>query len=463
MRNCARLVPGGRGRVVLALTAALTSVVARRITRRLRWLQESASTAAYQRLPVVVRELNAAPAGTVRHEEVADRSAADLILDDEDEIAEVGAAVRELYREAVLTAGEQAVMRKNIADMFVHLSHREQRLVDALLAQVDRVEYDETDPDRLRQLYQLDNLATRMARINQSLLVLGGSGTSRVRPEAVPMVTVVQAALSQIEQYTRVRIGTLDNGLDRGRHAVDEMAHMLAELLDNATTYSPPEDRGVGDRTAVARPPHPADHRPGRRAVPTALRAHQRPLGCSSGSGGGGRPGDGADGRGPAGVPARYPGRAACRPPGWHGGRGDDPLEPRPQWVTPTLVPTAAGASVARRRERPANPSSPLFRRAAPASRAPDGQWLVHYRLAGADVTWPTNDGEPWAAAMEPAANLTVVTTTGLPQRHAGAASGAHPPSGADRGPHRRLDPTSIAAAMSAYARGVAGYRAPSS
>jgi HAMP domain-containing protein len=234
-------IQAGAVALALALTAVLTSAVARRITRRLRRLQDSASTAAYQRLPVVVRELNAAPAGMARYRDVADRLAADIVVDDEDEIAAVGAALRELFREAVLTAGEQAMMRRNVADMFVHLSHREQRLVDALLVRVDAVEYDETDPDRLRQLYELDNLATRMGRINKSLLVLGGSGASRVRPEAVPIVTVVQAALSQIEQYSRVRIGALDNRLSLQGDTVDEAGTHAGRAARQRHSYSPPE------------------------------------------------------------------------------------------------------------------------------------------------------------------------------------------------------------------------------
>jgi signal transduction histidine kinase len=464
--------------LVLALTAALTSVVARRITRRLRWLQESASTAAYQRLPVVVRELNAAPPGRVRHDEVAARSSADLVLDDEDEIAEVGAAVRELYREAVRTAGEQAVMRENIADMFVQLSRRVQRLVDALLAQVDRVEYDETDPDRLQQLYQLDNLATRMARINQSLLVLGGSGTSRVRPAGVPMVTVVQAALSQIEQYARVRIGAFDNGLLLAGAAVDEMAHLLAELLDNATAYSPPEtevwvtgqplpdglklqiiDQGVGlssQRCAEINT---------QLAAPAAVElAGVRAMGLM--------------------VVGRLASRRGIRVElrrGFHGGAVAEVTIPsmlvsrgEPAASAPTI---SASAAVVAPRDRgwPAGPPSHPFRPVAPvvaaaAAPAPRQRMVSAWfktALDGDDVVvaWPSSDGERWAAAIEPAASAaTAATAAGLPrrvpQRHPVPDA---PPSGETGGrPNRRLDPATIAAAMSAFAQGMAGHRAPS-
>ncbi|GAA2631978.1 hypothetical protein GCM10010399_75370 [Dactylosporangium fulvum] len=242
---------------VLLIAIVLTGIVARRITRRLRYLHDAARTVAYEQLPAVVSELRAAAPGTVDPDEVADRASATLSVAGADEVADVAQAFRAVHREAVRIAGEQAVMRSNVAEIFVHLSRREQRLVDAVLAQVDRVERDETDPDRLQQLYQLDHLATRMARINLSLLVLGGSGAARVRREDAPLGKVLQAAISQIEHYVRVRFGSVDDDVAVVAEAVDEVVHLLAELLDNATGYSPPESevwvtgRALGDRVII--------------------------------------------------------------------------------------------------------------------------------------------------------------------------------------------------------------------
>ncbi|WP_238013996.1 nitrate- and nitrite sensing domain-containing protein [Dactylosporangium sp. AC04546] len=242
---------------VLLIAIILTGMVARRITRRLRYLHDAARTVAYDQLPAVVSELRAAAPGTVDPDEVADRASATLAVSGADEVADVASAFRAVHREAVRIAGEQAVMRSNVAEIFVHLSRREQRLVDAVLAQVDRVERDETDPDRLQQLYQLDHLATRMARINLSLLVLGGSGAARIRREDAPLGKVLQAAISQIEHYVRVRFGSIDDDVAVVAEAVDEIVHLLAELLDNATGYSPPESdvwvtaRALGDRVII--------------------------------------------------------------------------------------------------------------------------------------------------------------------------------------------------------------------
>ncbi|MGI5244172.1 sensor histidine kinase [Dactylosporangium sp. CA-139066] len=243
--------------VVLLVAIVLTGFVARRLTRRLRYLQDAARTVAYEQLPAVVSELRAAAPGTVDPDEVADRASSTLAVAGADEVADVAQAFRAVHREAVRIAGEQAVMRSNVAEIFVHLSRREQRLVDAVLAQVDKVERDETDPDRLQELYQLDHLATRMARINLSLLVLGGSGAARVRREDAPLGKVLQAAISQIEHYVRVRFGSVDDDVAVVAEAVDEIVHLLAELLDNATGYSPPESevwvtgRALGDRVIV--------------------------------------------------------------------------------------------------------------------------------------------------------------------------------------------------------------------
>ncbi|WP_432987728.1 sensor histidine kinase [Dactylosporangium sp. CA-233914] len=243
--------------IVLLVAIVLTSYVARRLTRRLRYLQDAARTVAYDQLPSVVAELRAAAPGTVDPDEVADRASSTLVVAGSDEVADVAQAFRAVHREAVKIAGEQAVMRSNVAEIFVHLSRREQRLVDAVLAQVDKVERDETDPDRLQELYQLDHLATRMARINLSLLVLGGSGAARVRREDAPLGKVLQAAISQIEHYVRVRFGSVDDDVAVVAEAVDEIVHLLAELLDNATGYSPPESEvwvtasGLGDRVIV--------------------------------------------------------------------------------------------------------------------------------------------------------------------------------------------------------------------
>ncbi len=515
--------------LVLVLTVVLTSVVAGRITRRLRSLRNTVTKVAYDRLPSVVRELNAAPPGSVRPNEVADRSVSEFRITGADEIAEVATATRALHREAVRIAGEQAVMRANVAEIFVHLSRREQRLVDAMLAQVDKVERDEADPERLQQLYQLDHLATRMARINQSLLVLGGSGSSRVRQEPVPLDRVTQAALSQIEHYTRVRMGAVDKELCVAGPAVDEIVHLLAELLDNATGYSPPEtevlvtghalsdraivqvvDQGVGlsaqryqqlnaalanptsvdvsgvramGLTVVARlaarhgvavelRPGPTRGTVAEIVMPATIIVHrpvQQPEPVASGVGaalfspGGAhpaRPGVAHTGSPMAGTGS---GRAHTGSPMagiGQGAPGRVPAVARPSVAGPMAAP--ASAAPAR------STAAPLFQPLAgsdPAGsdrRAVNGWFKTALDGESVKITWPVDAGEKWAAAtmalpIQPGPSSTEV---GLPRRvpQPHLIPDARQPA-ADA--PRKLDPAAVAAAMSAYAKGVAGRRAP--
>ncbi len=458
------LIQGAGVAAAVVLAAVLTSVVAGRITRRLRWLRNSATAAAYHRLPMVVSELNAAPTGTVRYDEMANRSAAELVLDSEhdDEIGAVGAAMRELFREAVRTAGQQAVMRKNIGDMFVHLSHREQRLVDALLAQVDLVERDETDPDRLYQLYQLDNLATRMGRINKSLLVLGGSGASRVRRDAVPLVMVMQAALSQIEQYPRVQIGQLDSRMFVAGDVVDELAHLLAELLDNATTYSPPDtqvwvggqplrdcllvqviDAGVG-LSAQRREELNARLASSAAAELTSLRS----MGLV------------VVGR----LAARHRLRVELRA-GHRGGTVADVAIPWNivSWgetstvvsAAPAAVPGSHGGHVATAEQAWIRPGAAAPTPAA-APGTVNGWFSSRIDSSGATVLWPGNEAEQWSGAPQYGDPL-LAGESGLPVRVPSQRDAFATPYRGDvaGGSPRRLDPVAVAAAMSAYARAV--------
>ncbi|MFD0748165.1 nitrate- and nitrite sensing domain-containing protein [Phytohabitans flavus] len=250
------ILEGAAMAVALALTVLVTWAVARQITNRLRRLRDAANTVAFDELPAMVEELRR-PDASVHPEMLAAQVTTNLDRGSGDEIGEVGEAFTAVHRAAVRTAAEQAVMRANTAKIFIHLSRREQRLVDAVLAQVDLAEQDETDPDRLQRLYTLDNLATRMGRINASLLVLGGVGVGRMRQDDVPLSKMLQAALSQIEHYERVRLGVVDTDVAVSRDGVDEVVHLLAELMDNATTYAPPESetwvtaRSLGDRVIV--------------------------------------------------------------------------------------------------------------------------------------------------------------------------------------------------------------------
>lgn len=391
------------------------------------------------------------------------------------------------------TAAEQAVMRANTADIFIHLSRREQRLVDAVLAQVDLVERDETDPDRLDQLYTLDNLATRMGRINASLLVLGGVGVGRVRQRDVPLQQVLQAALSQIEHYARVRLGMIDGDVAVAAKTVDEVVHLLAELMDNATTYSPPgsetwvSGRSLGDRVIVQISDEGVGLSTQRMQQLNELLAHPPAidvaavramglvvvgqlaarLGATVQLRRGPRRGILAEATLPAAIirslpPEEYllaPGRLsrrAARTP------SPPPYQPRPE-------PTAG-----RRPTERTLPAAPVFRPAPPPpdrGDAPTEELLIFEQVNH----WFQNDvvdgqnGQQWSspaddawrtAAQAHTPEVATTTNSGLPkrqpQRHL-VPGGVTVPQQQQRSEYR--DPAQVATAMAAYARGVANRR----
>ncbi|MET0417603.1 MAG: ATP-binding protein, partial [Actinoplanes sp.] len=124
--------------------------------------------------------------------------------------------------------------------MVVHLTHRSQRLSDRVIARLDRLEEGEADPDRLAELFELDHLITQMRRHEEDLLVLAGARSARVRRAPVALSDVLRAAQSEIEQYTRVEFGPVDRSVEVVAPAAVDLVHLVAELLDNATRFSPP-------------------------------------------------------------------------------------------------------------------------------------------------------------------------------------------------------------------------------
>ncbi len=243
---------------VLLLAIILGFGVARSMARSLTNLRRGALDVAYHRLPDVVAQLrDEAGLGGVTADQIADRQAGAIAVTGGDEIGQVAAAFNAVHREAVRVAGEQALMRVGVGAMFVTLARRLQGLVDMLIGRLDRVERDEQDPTRLAELFALDHLATRMRRYHVSLLVLGGTSQATIREEPAPMLDVLRAAQSQVERYTRIEFGAVDEGVSVAPHAVDHVVHALAELLDNATRFSPPqtqvrvEAHRISDRVLV--------------------------------------------------------------------------------------------------------------------------------------------------------------------------------------------------------------------
>jgi signal transduction histidine kinase len=220
---------------VLALAVLVTVMASRSITRPLSRLVGAAENMANHALPQAVQEILETPLGEdVQVPELA-------TIDDRGgyEIAEVASALNTVQDSATGLAVEQAVLRRNIADAFVNLGRRNQALLTRLLDAVTQMERQEADPDELQALFTLDHLATRMRRNAESLVVLAGVDARRQWSNPVAIVDVVRGALGEVEQYQRVDIVELDGALVSGSTVAD-LTHLVAELLENALQYSPP-------------------------------------------------------------------------------------------------------------------------------------------------------------------------------------------------------------------------------
>ncbi len=225
--------------LVLGLAFVTTWLTARSITRPLRSLTAQAKDVAERRLPGALREVLDRPLGA----DVSIPVVEPVRVDTRDEVTDVAVAISSVQDTAVDLAVEQAVLRRNIADAFVSLGRRNQNLLIRQLDFITHLESDETDPDTLASLFRLDHLATRMRRNAESLLLLAGAEPSRRWAAPVAVKDVVRAALSEVEGYERVVLSRVDPATVVGATAA-ELAHLLAELLDNALAFSPP-DRSV--------------------------------------------------------------------------------------------------------------------------------------------------------------------------------------------------------------------------
>ncbi|HYT25271.1 MAG TPA: nitrate- and nitrite sensing domain-containing protein, partial [Actinomycetota bacterium] len=219
--------------VVLWLAVGLSLFTARSMVGPLRMLKDAADDVARRKLPSVVERLQ-------RSERVdLDAETTPIGIISRDEIGQVAEAFNEVHRTAVHVAGEQAALRTSVGDMFLNLARRSQSLVDRQLELIDDLERGETDPDALENLFRLDHLATRMRRNAENLIVLSGSDPARRWSEAVALVDIVRAAIAEVEDYTRVELLPIEP-LGVAGQAVGDVVHLLAELIENATAFSPP-------------------------------------------------------------------------------------------------------------------------------------------------------------------------------------------------------------------------------
>ncbi len=225
------------GAVGLAIAFAIAVVVARSITGPLSKLTKAADKLSHEQLPALVKQLRNP------EDEEAEAVAESMVpiqVDSQDEIGELADAFNTIQAVTVDVAEEQGrLLRKGIGDIFVNLARRNQSLLDRQIEFIDQLEGNERDPDQLENLFKLDHLATRMRRNAESLLVMAGADPPRRRGAPVPVSDVVRVAIGEVEDYQRVHLLALDDATVAANVAAD-LAHLLSELMENATNASPP-------------------------------------------------------------------------------------------------------------------------------------------------------------------------------------------------------------------------------
>jgi signal transduction histidine kinase len=229
----------------LLITILVSTLIARSIIRRLRGLEQSARTLAEVQLPDVVARLR-------RGEDVDVNAEAPPLQTGGDEIGRVGQAFELVRQTAIRAAVEEARLRRGLNDVFRSLARRSQSLLHRQLTLLDQMERRATDPEALDDLFRLDHLTTRMRRHAEGLVILAGAPPGRSWSSPVRMVDVMRGAIAEVEDYARVSVATRSQAALAGS-AVADVIHLLAELIENATTLSPPYTsvRVSGDTVAT--------------------------------------------------------------------------------------------------------------------------------------------------------------------------------------------------------------------
>ncbi|MFE3960938.1 nitrate- and nitrite sensing domain-containing protein [Nocardia sp. NPDC059091] len=236
----------GTAMLLVSVLAFLTALMmANRVVARMQRLRRHTLELADRRLPDLMRRLNAGeqvdPGAEVEGPEFGN-----------DEIGHVAAAFRRAQLAAVSAAVAESKTRTGVNAVFLDIAHRSQLVVHRQLALLDEAERTEENPAHLDLLFQLDHLATRARRNAENLIILGGAQPGRRWRNPVPLTDVVRGAVAESLDYTRIRTGRLPE-IHIAGNAVADLIHALAELMDNATAFSPPHAQVAVSSAVVGR------------------------------------------------------------------------------------------------------------------------------------------------------------------------------------------------------------------
>ncbi|WP_166427080.1 sensor histidine kinase [Nonomuraea mesophila] len=227
-------IAGGVGLIAVLASIIISVRFGRRLAGELGGLRSAAVELSQTRLPEIVARLRRGEDVDVRKETKA------IKVSGSAEITDVARAFGSVQRTAVNAAVGQASLRRGVGQVFLNLARRKQGLLHRQLALLDGMQRRTHDPDRLEELFRLDHLTTRMRRHAESLMVLSGAEPGRAWRKPVPVIDIVRAAVAEVEDYTRVTVESMPVSAVDGAAAAD-ITHLLAELVENATIYSPPD------------------------------------------------------------------------------------------------------------------------------------------------------------------------------------------------------------------------------
>jgi len=226
---------GGSLLVFAIIVLLLTTRESNKLIDRLRRLRGETMELAQTHLPLIVSRLQDGETVDVSKEMPP-------LQYGRDEIGQVADAFGYAQRVAVQAAVQEADTRAGLRSVFLNIAYRSQVIVHRQLKVLERAEQFEEDPEQLKLLFELDHLSTRARRNAENLVILGGGQPGRQWRQPVPLLQVVRGAISEAEDYARVSVGALPRLAING-NAVADVIHLLAEIVDNATSFSPPMSR----------------------------------------------------------------------------------------------------------------------------------------------------------------------------------------------------------------------------
>jgi hypothetical protein len=235
----------GVGLIAILLSIGIGIVVARGLIRQLNDLRQSAVKLSTEQLPGTLSRLRAG-------ENVDVDAEVPQLEPGNDEMGQVRLAFNTAARTAIMAAADEVKIRRGVNDVFRSLARRNQSLLTRQLQLLDSMERRVHDPEELADLFRVDHMTTRMRRHAEGLLIVAGGSSGRAWREAVPIVDVMRAAAAEVEDYTRIRV-TSRTGAALAGHAVADIIHLLAELVENAATFSPASTPVRVDGERVAR------------------------------------------------------------------------------------------------------------------------------------------------------------------------------------------------------------------